>query len=67
MERQTGAEDGAEDDLVVREGRGGLAERRLDLDGLVVQLLADLIGTDLADALQVAAEAERVLLNVYIT
>ena len=61
------AEDRRHDELVVDHLDGGFAQRRLDDTRFVIERLRNLVGRDLADALHVAAETHRVLLNPLVT
>ena len=66
MERQTGTEDGAEHQLVGRHIHLGNAKRSLDVALLIVERLAQLVGDEFADAHDVVAEQQTVLLIVLV-
>ena len=66
MERQTGAEDSAQHQLVCRHIHLRRAQRCLHVARLIVERLAQFVGDQLAHAHYVVAEQEAVRLIVFV-
>ena len=66
VERQTGTQNRGHNNVIINKLHLGLTQRSLDHLGGIVQLFREFIGRDLANALEVAAESHRVLLDVLV-
>ena len=66
MEGKTGTENGGDDHIVLGQGDVNGAERGGDGFRLVLQRLRQLVGHDFADALDVVAEEQAVLLILLV-
>ena len=67
MERQAGTQDGGKHHAVAKHVALLHAKRRLNAHGVVLQLLGYLISHDLAQTLDVGAEAQALLLQLIVT
>ena len=66
MQRKACTQDRTDDDLVRDLSTASDSERRLHITLRIVELLTQLIGHNLADALDIATEAHSILLYLYI-
>ena len=66
MERQTCAKDGADNDIIDGNGRGGRSQRRLHLYRLIAQGLAYLVSHHMTYALHIATKTHAVSLHLHI-
>ena len=66
MERQAGAQDGSEHHAVAQHIALLHAQRRLNANCVILEFLRNLISHDLAQALDVGAETQALLLQVLV-
>lgn len=66
VERQAGPEDRGEHHLVGRFAADAFSERGFYFNIAIIEALGDLVGHDLAEAVEIVAEAHRIFLDFHI-